>query len=99
MQAGPIHPAIQPLEWLIGKWRTVDAEGTYPSVKPFTYEEEIEFASLGQPMLNYVSTSWHSTNLNPMHLESGYLRIKPGTKEVSFIAAHNFGLTSIEEGS
>lgn len=98
MQAGPYHPAIQPLEWLIGKWKSVQAEGAYPSVKPFTYEEEIEFISLGQPMLNYVSTSWHATNLNPMHLESGYLRIKPGTKDVSFVVAHNFGLTSIEEG-
>lgn len=98
MQAGPIHPALEPLEWLIGKWRAVRTMGTYPSIKPFSYEEELDFVSLGQPMLNYASISWHSTNFNPMHLESGYLRIKPGTKEVSFMVAHNFGITSLEEG-
>lgn len=82
----------------MGKWRTVQAEGTYPSIQPFTYQEEIEFKSVGQPMLNYVSTSWHPTKLNPMHLESGFLRIKLGTGDVSFMVAHNFGLTSLEEG-
>lgn len=98
MQAGRNHTAVQPLEWLIGKWKSVHAEGAYASVNSFSFEEEIQFISLGQPMLNYVSSSWHPTRLNPMHLESGYLRIKPETKEVSFMVSHNFGLTSIEEG-
>lgn len=26
-----------------------------------------------------------------MHLESGYLRIKPGTQDVYFMVSHNFG--------
>lgn len=98
MEPGPVHPTLQPLEWIIGKWKTVKTDGAYPTIQPFTYEEEISFKSLGQPMLNYVSNSWHPIKLNPMHLETGYLRIKPGTKNVSFMVAHNFGLTSLEEG-
>lgn len=94
----PVHPALQPLEWLRGKWRSIGTEGSYPTIKPFEYEEEIEFTSLGQPMLTYEATSWHPQTQKPMHLESGYLRIKPGTRDVSFMVAHNFGLTSLEEG-
>lgn len=96
--AAPVHPALQPLEWLRGKWRSLETEGSYPTIKPFDYQEEIEFIYLGQPMLNYVATSWSRINLKPMHFESGYLRIKPDTKDVSFMIAHNFGITSIEEG-
>lgn len=34
-----------------------------------------------------------------MHLESGFLRINPGTDQVAFMTAHNFGLVSLEEGT
>lgn len=33
-----------------------------------------------------------------MHLESGFLKIKPGTNELAFLVSHNFGICSIEEG-
>jgi THAP domain-containing protein 4 len=33
-----------------------------------------------------------------MHLERGFLRINPGTNDVAFMVAHNFGLVIIEEG-
>lgn len=34
----------------------------------------------------------------PMHLESGFLKIKPETNELSLLVSHNFGICSIEEG-
>lgn len=34
-----------------------------------------------------------------MHLESGFLRINPGTNQVALMVAHNFGVVSIEEGT
>lgn len=49
-------------------------------------------------MLNYISTSTHPEKPITMHQERGFLRIKPGTNELSFLVSHNFGLTSIEEG-
>ncbi|KAJ8963298.1 hypothetical protein NQ318_018767 [Aromia moschata] len=98
MQAGPIHEALSPLKWMIGKWRSVSADGFYPTIQPFSFCEEISFTSVGQPILNYSSLSWHPVKQSPMHLESGFLRIKPGTNDVSFMVAHNFGLTTLEEG-
>ncbi|KAJ8924185.1 hypothetical protein NQ315_006976 [Exocentrus adspersus] len=98
MQPGPIHKDLNALKWIIGKWGSIKAEGSFPTIESFKYCEEISFTSVGQPVLNYSSLSWHPIKLNPMHLESGFLRVKPGTNQVSFMVAHNFGLTSLEEG-
>jgi len=92
------HEALKPLEWLVGKWKSVSAEGSFPTISPFTYCEEITFTSYGQPMLNYNSVSWHPVKKCPMHLESGFLRIQPGTNNLAFMVAHNFGLSTLEEG-
>lgn len=50
-------------------------------------------------MFNYMSTSRNAELQTPMHQERGFLRIKPGTTTVALIVSHNFGLTSLEEGS
>lgn len=102
--AGVIKPespaALEPLKWLEGTWRCDDVcDGEFPTIKPFKYGEELKFECVGQPMLNYSSFSWHPQKKCPMHQESGFLKIKPGTVQVSLIVAHNFGLTTIEEGS
>uniref|UniRef100_A0A1B6DRQ0 THAP4-like heme-binding domain-containing protein n=1 Tax=Clastoptera arizonana TaxID=38151 RepID=A0A1B6DRQ0_9HEMI len=92
------HESVKPISWLIGKWVSSSGKGIYPTIQPFSYCEEIEFASLGQPLLNYKAHTWHPEKKSPMHLESGFLRIKPGTNQLAFMVAHNFGLTSLEEG-
>lgn len=95
----PIHEALKPISWLIGRWVGQNGVGEYPSISPFAYCEEIEFSSMGQPLLNYTSRTWHAEKKTPMHSESGFLRIKPGTDEVAFMVSHNFGkvLWSCEE--
>ncbi|XP_012258376.2 peroxynitrite isomerase THAP4-like [Athalia rosae] len=99
MQVQTMHDSLKPLSWLEGTWR---ADGTglgkFPTIKPFNFCEEITFASIGQPMLNYTGQSWHVDSKRPMHREVGFLKIIPGTNKVSLIVAHNFGLTTIEEG-
>ncbi|XP_046688444.1 peroxynitrite isomerase THAP4-like isoform X2 [Homalodisca vitripennis] len=98
MQASlPIHEALKTLSWLIGKW-VGNGLGEYPTITRFKYCEELEFTSLGQPLLNYTSRTWHAEKKNPMHFESGFLRIKPGTRDVAFMISHNFGLSEVEEG-
>ncbi|KAK5647516.1 hypothetical protein RI129_002408 [Pyrocoelia pectoralis] len=99
MQSQKFHPALEPLKWLVGKWKSIKAEGQFPTIKPFTYIEELEFESVGQPLLNYQSRTWHPVTKNPMHFESGFLRIDPGTSNVAFMVSHNFGLVSLEEGN
>lgn len=98
MEAGDLHPALEPMKWLIGKWKSTAADCILDSGDKIQYSEEITFSSLGQPMLNYQSYSWHPVRKNPMHLESGFLRVKPETNNLAFMVAHNFGLTTVEEG-
>lgn len=95
----PENATITPLIWLMGRWKAVNAEGSYPTIESFKYSDEISFKYIGQPMLIYSSYSTNPKNGKPMHLESGFLKIQPGTNNIAFIVAHNFGVTSIEEGS
>lgn len=91
MLQSSVHEAVKPISWLLGKWISDNGNGSYPTIQPFSYNEEIEFTTIGQPMLNYVATTWHSEKKTPMHLERGFLRIKPGTNQLAFMIAHNFG--------
>jgi hypothetical protein len=93
-----VHEALKPLMWLIGRWVAIKGEGSYPTIEPFTYCEEVTYESLGQPLLNYQSRSWNPDSGEPIHIERGFLRIKPGTNQVAFMIAHNRGVVSLEEG-
>jgi len=95
-----LHEALAPIAWLEGTWRTEShGSGKYPTIKDFSYYEVISFTSLGQPMFNYTAQSFTDSDLKkPMHRETGFLKVTPGTNEVFFILAHNFGLTTIERG-
>jgi len=86
-----VHEALDQISWLIGRWVSESGSGQFPTIDSFKYCEQIEFRSLGQPLLQYEATSWNPETKNVMHMESGFLCVKPGSKEVSFILAHNFG--------
>ncbi|KAG5312636.1 THAP4 protein, partial [Acromyrmex insinuator] len=96
----PLHKALESLAWLEGTWRTENqGSGKYPTIKDFSYYDEISFMSLGQPMFNYTAQSFSNSDLKkPMHRETGFLKVNPGTNQVTLISAHNFGLTTIECG-
>ncbi|XP_049883525.1 peroxynitrite isomerase THAP4-like [Pectinophora gossypiella] len=98
MPSVPLHDALKPLGWLAGRWTTKDGQGRYPNIPDFHYHEDLEFACIGQPMFNFVSTSRNPEKQTPMHQERGFLRIKPGSNDLAFVVSHNFGLTSLEEG-
>lgn len=52
--AGPaLHEHLQGVSWLLGKWRSEDGKGTYPTIDDFKYCEEIEFTHVGQPNLQF----------------------------------------------
>ncbi|MCJ8740427.1 hypothetical protein PDJAM_G00058880 [Pangasius djambal] len=42
--------------------------------------------------------AFHAESKKPLHRESGFIRIQPGTSNVAFIIAQNSGLVEIEEG-
>ncbi|XP_070539089.1 peroxynitrite isomerase THAP4-like [Ptychodera flava] len=93
----PMHDFIKPLSWLLGRWQSETATGMYPTIQTFQYNDVIEFSHVGQPMLNFSVKA--SMDGKPLHKESGYLRIKPGTSQVAYLASHNFGIVEISEGT
>lgn len=94
-----VKDALKPLKWLFGKWKTTEGFMKIPYEKPLPYREEISFEPDGcQPLLNYTSKSWNAETEKPEHAERGFILLKPETKNVSFILAHNRGLVSVEEG-
>jgi len=99
MKRLPLHQALSSLSWLEGKWQIQKYGcGQYPTIEDFKYCEEISFTSIGQPMFNYLAQSWQMENKIPLHRETGFLKVIPCTNKLSFILAHNSGLTTIEEG-
>ena len=68
-----VHLALGPLAALVGTWRG-EGEGAYPTIAPFRYREEVEFAHDGRPVLAYRQRTWRIDTDAPMHVESGYLR-------------------------
>lgn len=64
----------------------------------FTYSEELRFSSVGQTGLSYSAFSWNSEKNLPMHQESGFLRISPGSNNLALVIGQNTGLAAIEEG-
>ncbi|XP_065350879.1 peroxynitrite isomerase THAP4-like [Cloeon dipterum] len=93
------NEAVKPVSWLVGRWRSEAGRGSFPTIPTFEFAEELEFFVLGQqPLLNYTAFSFKPGPDVPMHCEKGFLRIKPGTNSLSFMVAHNLGLTVLEEG-
>ncbi|KAK6195604.1 hypothetical protein SNE40_000998 [Patella caerulea] len=93
-----VHDMLKPLQWLLGKWRSIEGVGKFPTIKDFKYAEDLEFFQFGQPNIQYSYYSYDSTTKKPLHREIGFIRIKPNSNKVAFVSAHNMGLSLIEEG-
>ncbi|XP_007440508.1 THAP domain-containing protein 4 isoform X2 [Python bivittatus] len=94
-----LNPVIEPLSWMLGTWLSdPPGDGTFPSMKPFQYLEEVHISHVGQPMLNFSFNAFHPDTKKPMHRECGFIRIQPDTNKVAFISAQNTGLVEVEEG-
>ncbi|GMN55513.1 hypothetical protein TIFTF001_024641 [Ficus carica] len=67
---GAIHPAIEPLSFLLGKWRG-HGEGGFPTINSFSYGEELLFSHSGKkPVIAYAQKTWKLSSGEPMHAES-----------------------------
>ncbi len=97
MNNQPLHPAVEPLAYLLGQWRG-EGKGEYPTIEPFVYGEEIEFSHNGRPFLFYVQKTWNTPDSYPMHSEAGYLRpVADG--RIELVLAQPSGITEILAGS
>jgi hypothetical protein len=94
----PLHAELEP--WgglLLGTW-TGDGEGTYPTIEPFRYREEIVFGHIGKPYLTYRQSTLNLDTGQPAHSEVGYLR-GVGEWRAELVLAHPTGVAELAEGS
>jgi THAP4-like, heme-binding beta-barrel domain len=93
----PAHPDVAPLAALLGTWRG-EGEGSYPTIEPFRYSEEISFTQVGKPFLAYRQATVNLATGLPAHAEAGYWR-PAGEGRVELVMAHPTGVVEIEEGT
>jgi hypothetical protein len=73
MTPPPLHPAVEPIAFLLGEWEG-PGEGHYPTIEPFAFTEHLTFGHVGKPFVSYLQRTW-SPDGSPMHTETGYLRV------------------------
>ena len=77
-----LHPQLGPLGGLLGTWEGKGA-GSYPTIEPFRYHEQVHFGHVGKPFLTYQQKTWDEDNGAPLHAEVGYLRVVAGAVAVT----------------
>jgi THAP4-like, heme-binding beta-barrel domain len=95
--SSPTHPDVAPLASLLGSWRG-EGEGSYPTIEPFRYAEEISFTHVGKPFLAYRQATVNLATRLPAHAEAGYWR-PAGDGRVELVMAHPTGIVEVEEGT
>lgn len=95
-----LHQDLMPVVWLLGTWHG-SGKGEYPTIEPFSYEQEVIFAHDGRPFLHYFSRTWITDDdgerVRPGALETGFLR-PAGDKKVELVLAHPTGYAEVWYG-
>jgi hypothetical protein len=84
-----LHPDLMPVVWLLGTWHG-NGQGDYPTIEPFSYEQDVVFAHDTRPFLHYFSRTWITDEagerVRPGALETGFLR-PAGDKQLELVVA------------
>ncbi len=93
-----LHPDLVELAPLVGTWRG-EGHGTYPTIEPFDYTEEVVFATVPtKPFLVYRQRTADATSGEPLHAESGYLRAA-GPGRIEMTVAQPTGIAEVHAGT
>lgn len=93
-QTDPLAP-LGDLAAFAGRW-VGEGSGHYPTIDDFAYAEEIELAPSGKPFLFYRSRTRKPGGGQPMHTETGYLRLADGVVEL--LVTQPTGFVEIHRG-
>ena len=95
-----LHPDLMPVVWLLGNWHG-NGQGDYPTIEPYTYEQDVIFAHDTRPFLHYFSRTWLTDEagerIGPGALETGFLRVVDG-KQLELVLAHPTGYAEVWYG-
>jgi hypothetical protein len=89
-----LHPDLMPVVWLLGTWHG-NGQGDYPTIEPFTYEQDVVFAHDTRPFLHYFSRTWITDEAGA--LETGFVR-PAGDKQLELVLAHPTGYAEVWYG-
>jgi hypothetical protein len=94
--ATELNPALKSVAFLLGTWHG-EGEGHYPTIKAFRYREEMRFSHNGKAFLIYSQRTEAFETGQPLHGETGYLRLV-GNGQVEFVIAQPIGFAEISLG-
>uniref|UniRef100_A0A8C7B6K1 THAP4-like heme-binding domain-containing protein n=1 Tax=Neovison vison TaxID=452646 RepID=A0A8C7B6K1_NEOVI len=84
-----MNPVVEPLSWMLGTWLSdPPGAGTFSTLQPFQYLEEVYISHVGQPVLNFSFNAFHPDTRKPIHREN----------KVAFISAQNTSIVEVEKG-
>ncbi|KAL7062419.1 hypothetical protein AAHC03_01155 [Spirometra sp. Aus1] len=90
-----VHISMHKLRFLLGKWHG-SGVGTVGASRSFTYQENLEISSIGQPSFSYTANAIRDGK--PMHRESGFIKCHTDG-QVCFVVADNLGVAYLLCGS
>ncbi|MFG1696748.1 FABP family protein [Nonomuraea sp. NPDC049309] len=100
MEEPEVHPDLEPIAFLLGRWEGAGVGG-YPTIESFNFGQEIEFSHNGKPFLTYVSRTWlldeAGNRVRPLATESGYWRPQPD-RQIEVVLSHPTGIVEIYIG-
>jgi hypothetical protein len=100
MDAPEIHPDLEPIAFLLGRWEGAGVVG-YPTIESANFGQEVVFGHNGKPFLTYRSRSWlldqDGAKVRPLATETGYWRPQP-ERQLEVLLAHPTGIVEIYVG-
>ena len=83
----PVAPLLAPF---LGTWRG-SGSGSFPTMEPFDFEEEIRFLDVGSRDLAYLQRAWRANTDEVLHAEAGMWRATDEGQLTAMIAQPRVG--------
>lgn len=91
-----LHPDLEPLAFLLGRWQG-EARSLWADPE-IVFAEEVVFDHFGKPSIAYSQRTWRLEDGAPSHAESGYLSA-PRDGSLTLTIAQPTGVVEVSTGS